>query len=44
MRSVHQQRKVLQEIKDIFVEAINVEKIDENAPIISQLVHIVEKI
>lgn len=39
-----QQRQVLHENKDIFLEAFDMENLDENSPIIAQLVHIVEKI
>ena len=44
MRRELQQGEVLQEITDIFVEAFNVENLDENALLIAQLVLIIEKI
>ena len=44
MRRELQQKKVLQKIKDIFLEAFDVKNLDENALGTTQLVHIVEKI
>lgn len=43
LRREHQQRKVLYDIKEIFLDIVIVDYLDEKAPIIEQLVKIMEK-
>lgn len=42
LRREHQQKQVLHDVKDIFVEALDIKKIDGKAPIISHLLNIFE--
>lgn len=44
MRREHQQKKVLHEIKGIFIDSFDMTNVNDSDPILEQLVHIAKKV